>query len=224
MAGRRGKVPVDEAHNPSLTRGVIVASALELMDAHGVDGFSMRKLAARLEVSPQALYWHFKSKDELCRAVVEVVRDDVRIDIDESQSVADRIRAHMRGLRAHQSRHPCAIELGRKFLPSTAGEVTDAGVALIRALGIADSERALHHYRALVWTVTGFSLVEHGAETSVHHRRVPGTQIYEVQLLPGPADQPPDPIGPATVVNVDVLFETVIDVFVAGLQVAAESG
>jgi AcrR family transcriptional regulator len=206
-----------------LTRGVIVSAALELMDLQGVDGFSMRKLAARLEVSPQALYWHFKGRDDLCQAVVDLVRSDVHIEVDEALSVADRIRSHMRGLRAHLSRHPCAVELGRQFLPSTAGEVTDAGVGLIRALGIVDQDDALHHYRALVWTVTGFSLMEHGAETSIHHTRVPGTPIYEVRLRPAVGAQPDDAIHPATVVNVDVLFETVVDVFVAGLQAAAST-
>jgi len=214
---------LDDVRNPSLTRGVIVSTALELMDLHGVDSFSMRKLAASLEVSPQALYWHFKDKDDLCHAVVDMVRDDVRIEDDESLSVADRIRSHMRGLRAHMSRHPSVVELGRRFFPTTAGDVTEVGVGLIRALGIADPEAALHHYRALVWTVTGFALVEHGAETSIHHTRVPGTPVYEVRLRPGLGGAPDDDTRPATVVNVDLLFATVVEVFVAGLEAAAAS-
>jgi AcrR family transcriptional regulator len=221
MAGGRRKGAVEESRNPALTRDVIVSAALELMDLQGVDGFSMRKLAARLDVSPQALYWHFEGKDDLCKAVVELVRSDVRIEIDESLSVADRIRAHMRGMRAHLSRHPCAVELGRRYVPSTAGEVTDIGVGLIRALGIADQEDALRHYRVLVWTVTGFSLVEHGAETSIHHTRVPGTPVYEVRLRAGLEGQPDNEPERVATVNVDVLFETFVDVFVAGLQAAA---
>jgi AcrR family transcriptional regulator len=193
------------------------------MDLHGVDGFSMRKLAARLDVSPQALYWHFTGKDDLCRAVVELVRDDVRIVVDESLSVTDRLRTHMYALRAHFARHPCAVELGRSFLPSTAGEVTEIGVGLIRSLGITDREHALRHYRALVWTVTGFSLVEHGAETSIHHTRVPGTARYEVRIVPAPGT-PIDDQPPASVVDVDDLFATVVDLFVAGLEVAAAAG
>jgi len=223
MAGARRKGAVDEARNPSLTRGVIVAAALELMDLHGVDRFSMRKLAASLEVSPQALYWHFKDKDDLSRAVVEMVRGDVRITDDESLGVDDRIRAHMRGLRAHMSRHPSVVELGRKYVPSTAGAVTEVGVVLIRALGLTDPQLALQYYRALVWTVTGFSLVEHGAESSIHHTRVPGMPIYEVRLRAGREVPPDDSTEPPAVVNVDVLFETVVDLFIAGLRAAAAS-
>jgi AcrR family transcriptional regulator len=222
MASRRQKAPVDVARNPSLSRGVIVSAALELMDQQGVDGFSMRKLAARLEVSPQALYWHFKDKDDLCRAVVDVVREDVRIEVDASLSVADRIRAHMLGLRAHLSRHPCVVELGRRYLPTTAGEVTATGVELIQALGITDRETALRHYRALVWTVTGFSLVEHGAELSIHHTRVPGTSLYEVRLL-AERGVPADGRRAAAIVDVEALFETAVNLFVAGLQNAAAS-
>ena len=220
MPRAQSNVTGDAARNPSLTRDAIVSSALQLMDRDGVDGFSMRKLAARLEVSPQALYWHFKSKDDLCRAVVELVRDDVRIEVDDSLSVADRIRSHMRGLREHFSRHPCAVELGRSFLPSTAGEVTETGVELIRALGIADREDAFRHYRALVWTVTGFSLVEHGAETSIHHTRVPGTARYEVRILRAPGVAV-DHDSPMSVVDVDELFSTVVELFVAGLEAVA---
>jgi TetR/AcrR family transcriptional regulator, tetracycline repressor protein len=215
--------PVDDTRSPGLTREVIVSAALELMDLQGVDGFSMRKLAARLEVSPQALYWHFKSKDDLCRAVVELVRDDVHIDVDESLSVPDRVRSHMRALRAHFSRHPCAVELGRSFLPSTAGEVTEIGVGLIRAFGITDREAALRHYRALVWAVTGFSLVEHGAETSIHHTRVSGTARYEVRILPAPGAAASDEHRPSMVVDVDELFATVVEHFVAGLTAASAS-
>ncbi len=67
---------------PSLSPAVIVSTALEMMDADGLDGFSMRKLAARLGVSPQALYWHFTNKDQLCRAVVERVAEDVHVELD----------------------------------------------------------------------------------------------------------------------------------------------
>jgi hypothetical protein len=104
-------------------------------------------------------------------------------------------------------------------LPSTAGAVTEIGVGLIEALGITDRERALLFYRALVWTVTGFTLVEHGAETSIHHTRVPGTARYEVRIRP---DASADDAGPPTsVVDVDELFATVVDNFVAGLESAA---
>jgi hypothetical protein len=44
-----------------------------------------------------------------------------------------------------------------------------------------------------------------------------------VRLRQGVARHPDENAGPATVVDVDVLFETVVEVFVAGLQAVAKS-
>ncbi|GAA3556398.1 tetracycline resistance transcriptional repressor TetR(A) [Nonomuraea rosea] len=48
-----------------LARDTVVRAALELLDEAGLDGLSMRRLAARLGVQNPALYWHFRNKQEL---------------------------------------------------------------------------------------------------------------------------------------------------------------
>lgn len=48
-----------------LTRGRIVAAALDLLDEHGIDGVTVRALATRLQVKAPALYWHVRDKQEL---------------------------------------------------------------------------------------------------------------------------------------------------------------
>ena len=45
-----------------LTREKIIEKALELLDAEGVEGFSMRRLGEALGVEAMALYHHFPSK------------------------------------------------------------------------------------------------------------------------------------------------------------------
>lgn len=49
----------------TLSRGQIVRAAIELLDAEGVDGLSMRRLGTRLGSAATAVYWHVKSKDDL---------------------------------------------------------------------------------------------------------------------------------------------------------------
>ncbi len=49
----------------TLTREQIVRAAIELLDAEGVDGLSMRCLGNRLGSAATAVYWHVKSKDDL---------------------------------------------------------------------------------------------------------------------------------------------------------------
>ena len=43
----------------------MVGRALALADAGGLDALTIRRLAQELGVTPMALYWHFRSKDEL---------------------------------------------------------------------------------------------------------------------------------------------------------------
>lgn len=58
---------------PLLSREGIVAAALALVDAEGLDALSTRRLAAELGVSGPSLYHHVATKDELIDAVVDCV-------------------------------------------------------------------------------------------------------------------------------------------------------
>ncbi|GGU96506.1 TetR family transcriptional regulator [Kitasatospora herbaricolor] len=62
---------------PLLSRDRIVAAALALADAEGLDALSTRRLATELSVSGPSLYNHFATKDELLDAVVDSVMGEV---------------------------------------------------------------------------------------------------------------------------------------------------
>jgi AcrR family transcriptional regulator len=53
------------------TRERIKQVALELFTEHGYDKTSLREIAERLGVTKAALYYHFKSKEEIVHAFVE---------------------------------------------------------------------------------------------------------------------------------------------------------
>lgn len=53
------------------TRERIQAVALELFTEQGYEKTSLREIAERLEVTKAALYYHFKSKDEIVNSFVE---------------------------------------------------------------------------------------------------------------------------------------------------------
>ncbi len=48
-----------------LTKNAIVQAAFDLLDEAGMDGLTVRALAARLGVQAPALYWHVRGKQEL---------------------------------------------------------------------------------------------------------------------------------------------------------------
>jgi TetR/AcrR family transcriptional regulator, tetracycline repressor protein len=54
-----------------LRREDVLAGALNLLDAEGLDALTMRKLAASLNVQAGALYWHFASRRALVDAMAE---------------------------------------------------------------------------------------------------------------------------------------------------------
>jgi AcrR family transcriptional regulator len=62
-----------------LSRDAIVAAAISLLDAEGLEGVTMRRVAQRLETGPASLYQHVGGKDELLELVLDRVCADVQI-------------------------------------------------------------------------------------------------------------------------------------------------
>ncbi|MEV7192913.1 TetR/AcrR family transcriptional regulator C-terminal domain-containing protein [Streptomyces sp. NPDC093510] len=98
-----------------LTREHIVAAAIELLDAEGVEALSMRKLGTRLDAAATSLYRHVANKDELIQLVVDDVFGELQV-----HPAADRTRWRAAvtrtatELRAMALRHPwIAPELGQ---------------------------------------------------------------------------------------------------------------
>jgi TetR/AcrR family tetracycline transcriptional repressor len=88
-----------------LRKADVVEGALTLLDAEGLDGLTMRKLAAALDVQAGALYWHFDNKQALLDAMAEKLLEGVGAPVpagawDEQLTIlARRLRA---GLLAHR--------------------------------------------------------------------------------------------------------------------------
>lgn len=74
---QRTKSPPPSAQEPRgeqpLSLGRIVVTAIELLDAEGVDGLTMRKLADRVGSGAMSLYWHVDNKE----AVFDLALDSV---------------------------------------------------------------------------------------------------------------------------------------------------
>ncbi len=57
----------------ALSRERIVQEALALLDEDGLDGVTLRRLAARLGVQAPTLYWHIRNKAELVNELGEAI-------------------------------------------------------------------------------------------------------------------------------------------------------
>ena len=61
------------AQEPALTRERIVTTAIELLDAHGFGGLTMRRLADQLGAGAMSLYWHVGNKEEVFDLALDAV-------------------------------------------------------------------------------------------------------------------------------------------------------
>ena len=59
------------------TRAEILGVALDLFGRQGYEKTSLREIAERLDITKAALYYHFRSKADLPRALVEPLRRDM---------------------------------------------------------------------------------------------------------------------------------------------------
>jgi TetR/AcrR family transcriptional regulator, tetracycline repressor protein len=59
-----------------VSRGQIVAAALDLLDEAGLDGLTLRQLAGRLGIRAPTLYWHVRDKRELLDLLAAAILDE----------------------------------------------------------------------------------------------------------------------------------------------------
>jgi AcrR family transcriptional regulator len=65
-----------------LDRTVVVRTALEQLNEVGLDGLTLRRIAAELDVQAPALYWHVKNKRELLDDMAATIFTDALSDLE----------------------------------------------------------------------------------------------------------------------------------------------
>jgi AcrR family transcriptional regulator len=150
---------------PKLTKDAVVDRALELADRNGLDALTIRKLATELGVTPMALYWHFRSKDELLAGLVERVWSEIDVDVNQAAPWPDQLRALLESLLAVLRAHPAASKLLLAFDMQTKAAMRPAEVSLEILLTAGfDPERAAGIVRYALWTAIMLVMSEPGAE------------------------------------------------------------
>ncbi|MGN9791538.1 TetR/AcrR family transcriptional regulator [Streptomyces sp. OZ13] len=110
--GRRSAQPA------GLDRDKIIDATVRLLDAEGAARFSMRKLAAELNVTAMSVYWYVDTKDDLLELALDAVFGTVSLpDTDEDPNDwREQLRALAAGYRALLVRHPWVSPLIGTYL------------------------------------------------------------------------------------------------------------
>lgn len=94
-----------------LTRAAVLERAAKLADADGLDAVTIRRLAQELGVTPMALYWHFKNKDELLAGLADHLLAGVQADRQAGDPWLTQLRAMVEALLDVVRAHPTLVEL-----------------------------------------------------------------------------------------------------------------
>lgn len=102
VAPRRRAVPGPD----QLTPARIVAAAVAVADAEGLDGVSMRRVAVELGAAPMSLYRHVSDKDDLLLRMMDAVLREWRSPADDGADLRARLEYAGRSLWTAFRRHP----------------------------------------------------------------------------------------------------------------------
>jgi AcrR family transcriptional regulator len=154
----RAPGPPDEtpARTPrnSLSRPVLLAAAMHIVEVGGVAGLSMRALGARLDVDPTAVYRHFKNKNELLDELADtLIRGEVALPAD-GEPLAD-ARECFRRLRRSLLDRPAMAGLVPRRAPDSEPfwELGNHVVGLLRQDGWSLEDAATRSRTALLFTL-----------------------------------------------------------------------
>jgi AcrR family transcriptional regulator len=196
-----------------LNRDRIAGAALDLIDAEGMSGLSMRKLGAQLGVEAMSLYHYVRNKDDLLDAVLDRLYSEIDLPSVEAEDWERTIRAGVRSFRAVLQRHPAALELfaTRPARSRESFSVLFWAYGRFRSYGLdlADANAALH---LLVSFVMGHVWSQHGPLAPVEAAE--GADDLGLEL----SDEESRFVAHCREVPADDLFETGLDTVVAGLR------
>lgn len=107
MTPRRRAAP--GAKRAPLTRQRILATALHLVDRHGLEALTMHNLAAELGAGDMSLYNHVRNKDDLLAGLYELLWAEVATALPRSADDAGWLRALGQAIRDVGRHHPAAM-------------------------------------------------------------------------------------------------------------------
>lgn len=176
---RRGRPPKGASQ---LSRSLIVAATLTVIDHDGVNAVSMRTVARALGVDPKSLYNHVDGKDGLLDAVTEHLLGSITIPSPVGDT-ADDLRAVATAFRAATLRHPAAapLVLTRQLSSFDALAPVQALLVILKNAGCEPGE-AVHLLRMLVATMIGTLLREVNAGPTYGTTDIAGIANREAAL------------------------------------------
>lgn len=212
------------------TRDDVVQAALRLLDADGLEAFSMRRVAEEMGTGAASLYWYVGSKDGLLDLMLDEVIGEFEIPDPEPEHWQDQIREVARSMRRTILRHRDIgrLSVGRTPMGPHAVRITERVLAILRSGGVPDA-LAVQSYLLLLAVVNGFTMDESGSAMTSDD--VPEPEDMPAAVRDYFASLPPTDFPHLTQVanhfsftDQDARFELLIGLFVDGISASLAAG
>ncbi|QIP87845.1 TetR family transcriptional regulator [Streptomyces sp. Tu 2975] len=121
----------------TLTRDQIVRTAVELLDAEGLEGLNMRALGKRLDSAATAVYWHVQNKDNLVLLATDQVWGELALPEPDMADWRTAATAMAADLYRMFTRHPWLVQVFAAHVVYGEGKARhdDHSLALYEAAG-----------------------------------------------------------------------------------------
>jgi AcrR family transcriptional regulator len=211
-----------------LTKDAVIDRALVLADSQGLETLTIRKLAAELGVTPMALYWHFRSKEELLGGLVERVWTEINTDVDPSAPWSAQLRGMLKSLLAVLRAHPAASKLLLAFdkQPKAAMRPTEVTLEVLRGAGF-DPEHAAGIARFALWTGIMLVMSEPGSTLLSPEDRAEAQRAKQLAYATLPPVAFPRLVECAVPMtscdDPEFHYELGVSIFIAGVEALATS-
>lgn len=142
----------------TLTPAEILARALEIVDAEGLEKLTMRRLARELGVEAMTLYHHFPNKEAILDGVAEAILNEMTLPEPIPEDWMDLLVSMCLAFRRTLARHPNALPvlMARPLNPPEGATVTPVGVLQDQGFDPVDM---IEMYQALMALTFGHAVV-----------------------------------------------------------------
>ena len=162
MPTRRSAKNAKVARADGLSRDVILCAALDLAKRTGLDGFSMRDLAAELGVTQMAAYHYVKSREELLTLLVDEILRGVRFPGPEDGTWDERVRIFVESCLDVLTPWRDSGSVLMRVRPPRAFDVVVSLVQVLREAGFTDRDAILGARMVRVWAWGELSVRQQG--------------------------------------------------------------
>jgi AcrR family transcriptional regulator len=206
----------------SLSREEIIKEALALLDEHGPGALSMRRLADRLGVAPNALYYRVRGKADLIDGLIDQVYAGLDLDPDPAGDWTQQLTTLSQAIRAHLLAHPAVVPfaLQQPGLGPHGLRLGEAIYNVLRPAGFSD-QAVVGTVYALLTYILGFVALEvprAGTDPQTSDEFVRRMWAFFAALPPGEFPHTVELAAQLARISTDDQFQFGIHTFLAGLN------